>query len=280
MNNRASLMQDEQQPPSPHSPMETSPLVRTALPAGARTSGQSQGGDRRSSRDSSDQFHSGSSSENGAQVPSSINSHQPPRPMYSSRDSSSSALSPRRRQSGTFDDLTPEILGLSGAGTLGANYSRYSSIPSARGSTVGLSGFADPSDDVETGYILPSRGSYLYQHGGDMTPGSRGSVASFTQGDMVKAATTDALLWDEKNEETDDYLHNPDPEEYKGRKVPPGMFPVLNPARRTKSEFQLYSLRGFANVFGLVVVLGGLVAIFAFWPIAVCACLIAGLALF
>lgn len=135
---------------------------------------------------------------------SSIN---PTRPFGASRDSSHSIsahstyqqplINQHHRQSSNFDDLTPEILGLSSphSGSIGANYSRYSSVPS-RNSIVGLASLGrdnDSADDLESAYGAP--------RGGFGTPGNRSSIASFTQGDMVRAATTDALLWDEKNME-------------------------------------------------------------------------------
>lgn len=94
-----------------------------------------------------------------------------------------------QRSSSNFEDLTPEILGLSSphSGSIGASYSRYSSVPSRQSLVRDVD-----SEDLEHG--LP--GNY-----GAYTPGNRSSVASYTQGDMVRAATTEALLWDEKNME-------------------------------------------------------------------------------
>lgn len=127
------------------------------------------------------------------------------RPFGASRDSSHSILGAgnyperpligggnhHRRQSSNFDDLTPEILGLSSqhSNAIGQNYSRYSSVPS-RHSVAGLSSLGEGRDDdsdLESAYGRPAY--------------NRSSMASFTQGDMVRASTTDALLWDEKNME-------------------------------------------------------------------------------
>jgi len=207
------------------------------------------------------------------------------RPFGASRDSSHSIsqasgyptserplmANTHRRASSNFDDLTPEILGLSStnSGIVGANYSRYSSVPS-RHSVSGLASLRDDeSEDLE--YGQPNRGF------GGYTPGNRSSVASFTQGDMVRAATTDALLWDEKNMEGDDYLHNPDPSDEPKRHYRNSLngaggiaLPVLRsdqiPARQSGTFG--YSTRGLINFIALFVIVGGLVGIFAFWPIA------------
>jgi len=202
------------------------------------------------------------------------------RPFGASRDSSHSVSvasgrplfsNNHRRASSNFDDLTPEILGLSSphSGSIGQNYSRYSSVPS-RNSVGGLAGMMRDDDSEDLEYGTP-------RHLGGYSSGNRSSVASFTQGEMVRAATTDALLWDEKNMEGDDYLHNPDPADEPKRHYRNSMngtggiaLPVLRsdqiPARQAGTFG--YSKRGLINFIALFLIVGGLVGVFAFWPIA------------
>lgn len=189
----------------------------------------------------------------------------PQQQSYNDSDSMSSnsmerGFLPRRdsRMSQTFEDLTPETRGLSAAGLhTGQNYSRYSAMPS-RNSVAGFSSSVDESDvPYSSPTSLPYRAS-LYD-----TPGPRDSMASmaFTQAEMQKAATTDALLWDEKNQEGDDYLHNPDPGEFERAGN------VLRSGKSTQDRFRVFSYRGITNVIGIFIIMGGLIGLFALWPI-------------
>lgn len=129
------------------------------------------------------------------------------RPYEFSRDSSSASFArpmstpSLNRASANYDDLmaTPEIMGLSShGGAVGQNYSRYSSVGS-RNSIGGLAALAR-DDDEESQF---GSSSYGGRPAGPFAYGSynRSSVGSFTQDNMARAATTDALLWDEKNAE-------------------------------------------------------------------------------
>lgn len=60
-----------------------------------------------------------------------------------------------------------------------------------------------------------------------------------------------ALLWDKTNVETDDYLHDPNPE--------------LD--RKLDQEWGRFSTRGFFNVALLVLIVGALVGMFMGWPV-------------
>lgn len=170
------------------------------------------------------------------------------------------------RMSTTFEDLTPEIRGISRGSTAGREYSRYSSIPTRASLAAGMGSATDAAD---TPYDLP--GSRLPSSYFQDSPGSRSSTLSAGPTDMVRSATTDALLWDEKNAEQDDYLHNPDPGEFRrdGHRLRAGT--------STQDKFRPYSLRGLSNVFAIFVILGGIIALFALWPIitGTCSCLCA-----
>lgn len=175
-----------------------------------------------------------------------------------------------KRMSSTFEDLTPETQGLSQGMRAGHNYSRYSAIPS-RNSFGALTSSMDESDSPyasTTGGVTPNILTYNQNRASfyDTPAGQRASIGSigalpFVQGDMVKAAQTDALLWDEKNLEDDDHLHNPDPGEFQRAGT------VLKTGRSATDHFNWKSIRGISNVIGIIVVLGGLIGLFALWPI-------------
>ncbi|KIM28936.1 glycoside hydrolase family 16 protein [Serendipita vermifera MAFF 305830] len=61
-----------------------------------------------------------------------------------------------------------------------------------------------------------------------------------------------AYLWDTRDPDLDDALHNPDPKQ----------------SAIQDAEWTLWSVRGWANYFTLFVLLFGLIALFAGWPIA------------
>lgn len=65
------------------------------------------------------------------------------------------------------------------------------------------------------------------------------------------AETTDDLLWKEENREPDDFLHDPDPE--------------LD--SRADRRWIIWSRRGWLNVFSLAILVGGLISLFALYPI-------------
>lgn len=204
----------------------------------------------------------------------SASSRLPTRPSlqqsYGDADSTSSesigTSSQHKRMSATFEDLTPETQGLSQGVRAGHNYSRYSAIPS-RNSFSAMTSSIDESDSPYTAAaagILPYNSNKASFY--DAPPGTRASIGSlgpmpFVQGEMVKASTTEALLWDEKNLEDDDYIHNPGPGDFQRAGT------VLKSGQPGQSKFNWKSLRGISNVLGIVVVLGGLIGLFALWPI-------------
>ena len=175
-----------------------------------------------------------------------------------------------------------------------ANSSRYSSIPS-RHSLAHLAAREDmDAEDVEGLALLPPHRASFFMGsttGSDTdsisTPydehGMRGSRdASYNQLNMERAAQTGPLLWDEKNKEDDDYLHNPDMESAGGAPLSKerspgssslGFVPVLSKNRKggpsSGEKFNPFSIRGIVTTFVLVVLMGGIIGVFAFWPIGV-----------
>jgi hypothetical protein len=181
---------------------------------------------------------------------------RPLRPAFVSRDSSFSLLHPAS-PSRPSSFLVPELNGLSGGATAGSQDSRYSAIRMSRASDLeyGASedGYATPAGYRDS----PQRSSTNW----------RESVASFAQ-QALKAATVESLLWDQKNAEQDDWLHHPELEDYKGRDMPRDAIPILRSQGQQHAKFQPLSIRGIANVLGITCLVGGIVGVFCFWPVA------------
>lgn len=220
-------------------------------------------GDRRSNSTFtlSEGAHSSNSSEEAASY--SINNFGSSTNHGRNSPMSSSA----QRSSAAYDDVAPEVFGMPSQSStnLMQDYSRYSSF-NKNADRASYAGKSDSASDLESGHVLPYRSSFMPSEyeGGHSRPGSM----SFTQGEMARAATTDALLWDSRNSEKDDYLHNPSAFEYKGRTLP-----VLQNGATLSADsrhFRPYSLRGIFNVLTLTALVLALVGVFAFWPVAVC----------
>lgn len=135
------------------------------------------------------------------------------------------------------------------AAGIGNGDSRYSAIGRPV-STVGTqSGYS--ASDLELGEG-PKR---PYSYAGYLNrPQSFGSMASLRGEDakqaMVNASTTEALLWEEKNREADDFLHNPNPGEFRDGVPKRG-----------------WSNRGVLNVGGLLLIICAFMGVFLVWPI-------------
>ncbi|EPQ51074.1 beta-glucan synthesis-associated [Gloeophyllum trabeum ATCC 11539] len=136
--------------------------------------------------------------------------------------------------------------------------------PSASSNAGNVNGRGDMAQEVATGAIGAGYGPYSHT---PMTNGgynaSRFSaapseVSTTTAGDKSTAPlagtsnTVPAYLWDTKDPDLDDALHNPDP---------------IRDAALDRS-FTLFSARGWANAGTLFILAGGIIALFAGYPIA------------
>jgi len=256
--------QHQQSPPTTPTYNEHQPMLNNT-PRHSQPISNPFAGDRTPTISSSDENHS--VYQHAADAPA-FNYSRQSSSMSFARPLSTTSIN---RASVNYDDLmaTPEIMGLSShGGAVGQNYSRYSSVTS-RNSMGGLAGLAR-DDDEESQFGTSSyggrpRGAFGY------ASYDRSSVGSFTQDNMVRAATTDALLWDENNAEQDDYLHHPDPDDeptrHSGYRKSLSGIPVLNSAGPVSKSSSAFSGRGILNVAVLALLVGGLVGVFLFWPV-------------
>ncbi|GAA97917.1 hypothetical protein E5Q_04597 [Mixia osmundae IAM 14324] len=111
---------------------------------------------------------------------------------------------------------------------------------------------------------------------------------------LAQTATTDRLLWDPANEEEDDYLHHPTKEDYAIRSkklgslysdggasgysstklllsLPPGTMAEkeADDGKHYHGFWGTISRRGLINLISIVCLIGGLLALFLGWPLAV-----------
>ncbi|KAJ7164658.1 glycoside hydrolase family 16 protein [Mycena crocata] len=134
----------------------------------------------------------------------------------------------------------------------------YSQVPSTSHlgppSTPGSSGRNSVTNGVATGEIGAGYGPYSYPQPNRDSVFSKLSNSRFSNappmipGDPLRRSNTTTVspqMWD-NDPEMDDALHNPD---------------------RNESSWTLFSLRGWANATALVVLVGGLVTLFAGYPI-------------
>ncbi|KAJ7134394.1 glycoside hydrolase family 16 protein [Mycena epipterygia] len=128
-----------------------------------------------------------------------------------------------------------------------------SAPPSASNSTTSSHNHNSVINGVATGEIGASYGPYSYPQPSRDTVFSNSrfsNAASMIQGDgLIRSNTTtgSSQLWD-TDPDLDDALHNPE--------IPD-----------RASKWTLFSLRGWANTTALVVLVGGLIALFAGYPI-------------
>ncbi|THH19097.1 hypothetical protein EW146_g2013 [Bondarzewia mesenterica] len=160
----------------------------------------------------------------------------------------------------------------SGSGTHNQQPYAGSSHPVRSGSSSSQAHFMQPTgrngdvaQGVMSGSIGASYGPYAYNpsaRDNGMYTASRFSAApseisSGTTGEkpahMVSSSTVPPYLWDTKDPDLDDALHNPDP---------------VRDAKLDRS-FTLLSARGWANVGVLVILIAGLITLFAGYPIIV-----------
>lgn len=161
-----------------------------------------------------------------------------------------------RRESSTLDPasfgvLTGAVGGHYGPFPRSSTYSNYGTGQAPFNHRDSMSS-SDVAIDLTDSRFVPSASYTRYS----ATSGSEASFGAPNDSSLesVKSRRTEtntALLWDKENAEPDDYLHDPDPEL----------------ERMLDRQWANWSARGWLNVGILVLLIVGLVGLFAGWPI-------------
>jgi hypothetical protein len=151
--------------------------------------------------------------------------------------------------------------------------SSYAALPVLNSSGFNPSHYNSGTYDDFSRYSIGSHLAHQPPSNGDVEQGYDPRVSTFSSFDkeslrqsMAMAAQNQALIWDKRNAEPDDYLHEPGPSDRRTRAD--NGFSYLKPDRICVGGV---SFRGLFNVLSLFILAAGLIGLFLGYPVGYCA---------